>query len=166
MFTSGSSEPSNLTNRKTKRETVVIFAISSLFMLAVVNAEAAESARAVSIHSSCSDKISSAVVSALNEEVQMSTKYRVVRSLSDDGKMDLVLTIQMNCAERGDVAAIATIYGQAKCFSTSNCHLATDGLSLRSDLCDSKAVVECGRELFKAFDTYVSNPLSPQLRLN
>lgn len=80
-------------------------------------------------------------------------------------RMDGVLTADMKCTERDDVAAVATAYGEAKCFSSKNCHLAVDGTSLRPDLCDSKAAAECGRALFKAFDDYVSNPLGPPLKL-
>jgi hypothetical protein len=79
--------------------------------------------------------------------------------------MDVVLTIDVKCAEREDVAAVATVYGKAKCFSPTNCHLAIDGSSMRSDLCDSKAAAECGRTLFRAFDDYVTNPLGPPLKL-
>jgi hypothetical protein len=72
----------------------------------------------------------------------------------------------MKCTERTNIAAVATVFGAAKCFSVKNCHLTIDGSSLRSDLCDSSASAECGRVLFKAFDDYTSNPVSPPLKLN
>ena len=126
---------------------------------------AAEPLRPVFIKTNCEGKISSAVLSSLRGEFGSSQKYRLARTLTDDGQMDVVLTINMNCTERSSVLAVATAYGRAKCFGITNCHLSIDGSSLRSDLCDSKAAAECGRALFKSFDEYMSNPIEPPLKL-
>lgn len=130
-------------------------------------ANAAETPRPVSIKATCDGKISSTVISTLREKIGNSQKYRLVHTLTDDGqKMDVVLTIDINCTERNKFVAIATVYGRAKCFGVHNCHLAIDGSTLRSDLCDSDGVAECGQTLFKAFDDFVNNPLAPRLNLN
>jgi len=113
----------------------------------------------------CDGKISSAVLSGLREDIGRSQKYRLTRGLSDEGKMDVVLTINIDCAERDNIAAVATVYGQAKCFGAKNCHHTVDGSSIRSGLCDSNAAAECGRALFKAFDLYMTNPFGPPLKL-
>jgi hypothetical protein len=140
--------------------------LALVVMLAVGTAHSSETVRRpVSIHSLCPGSIVSAVIVALTEEFQASPQYRIARTLSDEGQMDVVLTIQLNCAERDKTAAIATVYGQAKCLSETNCHLSTDGLSLRSALCDSAAVDECGHTLYKAFDSYVNNPNRPVLQI-
>lgn len=120
----------------------------------------------VFIRATCSDKISSAVLSSLREELSRSQRYRLVHTLTDEGQMDKVLTIEMNCAERHSVAAIATVYGKAKCFGSKNCHLSVDGSSIRSDICESNNALVCGRELSQAFDSYASNPLSPKTHLD
>jgi len=85
-------------------------------------------------------------------------------SLDDNGRMDEVLTIYVNCAERNGVAAFAVVYRRAKCFGPNKCHGVVDGASLRSPLCDN-AAAECGQTLFKEFDTYVirSNPTELKL---
>jgi hypothetical protein len=128
-------------------------------------ANAAEGPRSVFIHAGCDGRISSAALFSLREEIRTSQKYQLVRTLDDEGRMNVVLTFYMNCTERSDVAAIAFAYGQAKCFSSKNCHLAVDGSSVRSALCESNAAAQCGRTLFKAFDDYMSNPPGPPLKL-
>lgn len=136
-----------------------------LFTLVPLAANSAESPRPVSVKATCLGKISSGVLSSFREEIRASQKYKLVPNLSDNGRMDVVLTVDMNCTEGNDVAAVATVYGKAKCFSSTNCHLTIDSSSIRSDLCDSKAAAECGRTLFKAFDNYMGNPLGPRLKL-
>ncbi len=136
-----------------------------LFALAPLAASAVESPRSVSIHAVCDGKIPSAVLSSFREGIRTSQKYRLVRTLDDEGRMGVVLTIDMNSAERIDIVAVAITYGLAKCFSSTNCHVTIDGNSIRSALCDANAAAECGRALFKAFDDYVSTP-RPPLKLN
>jgi hypothetical protein len=137
--------------------------ILMLFTLVSLAANGAKSPSPVFVKAACDGKISSAVISTLREEIGNSQKYRLVRTVADNGQMDVVLTIEVNCTERNKLAAIATIFGRAKCFGVKNCHLAIDGSSLRSDLCDSDGVTECVRTLFRAFDDNVSNPLAPPL---
>lgn len=126
----------------------------------------AQSSRPVFIKTTCDGKISSAVLSALKSEIGRSQKYRMVHTLDDDGQMDNVFTINLKCTENTNSVAIALIFGEAKCLGDKNCHLAIDASSLHSELCESEAPAECGRALFKTFDEYASNPLSPHLRLN
>jgi hypothetical protein len=99
-------------------------------------------------------------------QINASPKYQSIPNLGDNGRMDVVLHVQMSCAERDNVTAVATVYGEAKCFGPRNCHASMDGTSLRVALCDPSAAADCGRMLFKAFDDYVSNSPSPVLRLN
>jgi hypothetical protein len=148
---------------KTQMERLILVLLFTLVPLA---ASAAESPRSVFIHAACDGKISSAVLSSLREGIRTSQKYQLVRTLDDEGRMDIVLTIYMNCAERSDVAAVAIGNGLAKCFGTTNCHLSVDGSSIRSALCDASAAVECGRALFKAFDEFMKRPNPAQLKLN
>jgi hypothetical protein len=125
----------------------------------------AQSPSSVFVKTACDGKISSALLASLRDAISNSQKYRLMRTLADDGQMDIVLTINMHCTERNNSAAVATVFGKAKCLSTTNCHLAIDGSSLKSSLCDADVAAECGRTLFKLFDDYVSNPLKPPLTL-
>jgi hypothetical protein len=45
----------------------------------------------------------------LKEAITASGQYRFVSSLDDEGKLDLVHTIYMTCAENNDVTAVATL---------------------------------------------------------
>lgn len=138
----------------------------SLFTLVSSVANAADSTRSVFIHAACDGKISSATLSSLIETIRTSQKYQLVRSLDEKApSANVVLTLYMNCTERFDVAAIAFAFGQAKCFGSKNCHVAVDGSSIRSALCDFKVAPECGRALFMAFDDYMSNPPASPLKL-
>ncbi|MCU1302514.1 MAG: hypothetical protein JWQ87_2798 [Candidatus Sulfotelmatobacter sp.] len=105
----------------------------------------------------CDGKLSSAAIVSLKEEIGNSQKYHVVPNLSDEGRMGVVITIGMACSERTEVAAIATTYGKGKCFPGAYCHQAVDGSSLKVALCDSNAIADCGRTLFKTFDDYASH---------
>jgi hypothetical protein len=105
-----------------------------LVPLACVAAVAADSSSPVFIKSACDSKISAVALSSLKSEIITSQKYRLASNLSDNGQMDSVLTINMICTERNDVAGIATAFGRAKCFDTANCHLTIDGSSLSSVL--------------------------------
>jgi hypothetical protein len=139
--------------------------LGSLLTLAPVAVRAADAPKFVFVKASCLDKISSDVLSSLEEGIRNSQKYRWARNLGDGDQMGIVFTINVSCSERKNVVAVATVFGAAKCFSATNCHHAIDGSSIRSDLCDANAAEECGRTLFKAFDDYVSNPIKPQLKL-
>jgi hypothetical protein len=136
-----------------------------LLTFASLTGNAAEGPRPVFIRAACDGKISSAILYSLKQELRSSQKYQLIPTLDDSGRMDIVLTIEMSCTERSDVAAVATAYGEAKCFALNNCHATFDALSLKSVLCDSNATAECGRARFKAFDDYMSNPLRPPLKL-
>lgn len=141
-----------------------------VFTLAATAANAADTPKSsVFVKSSCDGKISTELMASLKAEIEGSQKYHSVPNLSDEGRMGEVLTIQIACSERTDVAAIATTFGKGKCFPGAYCHGVVDGSSLKSALCDLSASAECGRTLFKAFDDYVSrmtSPSAPQLQLH
>lgn len=143
---------------------LIVFISTLTFTFAA--GQVADAQRPVFIKGVCLEKISSDVLSSLKNEIRNSQKYRLVRDQSDEGKMDIVLTINMSCTEHKDISAIATVFGRVKCFGPTNCHHAIDGSSVRADLCNGDAATECGRSLFKAFDDYVINPIKPQLKLN
>lgn len=151
------SEEIFVRNRVWRKTRIAGLVLILLFTLASLPASAAENLRSLFIHAACDGKISSAVLSSLKEEIRTSTKYQLVPGLDDNGRMDTVLTIYMNCAERSDVAAVATSHGWAHCDSVTDCRGTVDGSSIRSTLCDAIAAAECGRTLFKAFDAYVSS---------
>src|SRR5271169_293548 len=86
--------------------------ILMMFTLLSLAAKAAESPRPVLVKAVCDSPISSAVISNLRAEISNSQKYRLVRDASDNGEMDVVLTIEVKCTERNKFAAIATIFGR------------------------------------------------------
>lgn len=134
---------------------------SIVFSILVVSAQGIESTKPVFVKaSSCDGRISSVAIYALQEEISRSAEYRLVKDLSDEGKMDVVLTINLSCTERDKIGGVATAYGHAKCLGVKNCHYVIDGSSLRSALCDSETAVQCGKSQFKSFNDYVrhSNP--------
>jgi hypothetical protein len=139
-------------------QSILIFLI-----LSVPSGSRAETGEPVFIKASCQGMISSAALSELHTQISGSHKYRVAERVEDEGRMDVVQVIYMDCTEHNDIVAIATVYGKAKCLGVNNCHLSLDGASIRSDVCDSKATAECGRTLFKAFADYVKKPIKPQL---
>jgi len=138
----------------------------SMLALAPLVGHAADSPKSVFVVGSCLDKIPSDVLSSLQEQIRDSQKYRLAHNLGDGDQMGLVLTINVSCTERKNVAAIATVLGAAKCFSATNCHVAIDGSSVRADLCDTSTAAECGKAIFKWFDDYRSSPIKPALKLN
>lgn len=81
------------------------------------------------------------------------------------GWVGVVLTIDMNCTESKEIAAVAIAYGLARCVSSTDCRQSVDGNSIRSALCDSIAAEACGRALFKVFDNYMNSPIAPRMKL-
>jgi len=95
------------------------------------------------------------VLASLKEAISTSGKYRLVSTLDDEGKLDLVHTIHMTCVENNDVSSVATQYGIAKCKSSKECGSIIDGDSLNVSLCNANLSADCGRALFKGFDYYM-----------
>jgi hypothetical protein len=138
----------------------------SLLGLVSLMGHAADTPRSVFVKANCLEKISSDVLSSLEKEMRNSQRYRWARNLGDGDQMGVVFTINISCTEHKNVAAIATVFGAAKCFSATNCHHAVDGSSIRADSCDATTAAECGEALFKAFDDYMNNPIRSPLKLN
>jgi TPR repeat protein len=105
--------------------------------------------------SRCDSKLSSIVLASLKEAIGASGKYRLVSTLDDEGKLDLVHTIYMTCVENNEVSSVATQYGIAKCKSSKECGSIIDGDSLNVSLCNANLSTDCGRALFKGFDYYM-----------
>jgi hypothetical protein len=73
----------------------------------------------------------------------------MVPNLSDNGKMDVVLTINMVCPERDNVIGVASVYGMAKCSGPQNCHPSIDGSRWNMLMCDPNGQAQCGKEHFR-----------------
>lgn len=97
-----------------------------LLSTTVLRANEALGQAPVFIHAACDGKISTSFISSFREEVRALKKYRLVSTVDDGGRMDLVLMVYVNCTESPSVSAIAFAFGQAKCTSTKNCHLALE----------------------------------------
>ena len=146
----------------------LFFSVSVLlFILSVVSqSSAGETPQPVFVHSGCEGKASAEVLFSLKENVKNSRAYQLVRTLDDNGRMGIVLTVYMDCAERNDIVGIATSYGVAKCYGEKNCHLSVDGRSIKSTLCAARDASECGKSLFNAFDNYVKTSSRTVFKLN
>ena len=144
--------------------------LAAFFTVATLAASASDVPKSsVFVKAACEGKLSSAVLATLKEEIGNSPKFHLVPNLTDEGRMGELLTIALACSERADVIAVATTYGKAKCFPGAYCHQAADGSSLKVSLCDSNAIAECGKALFKTFDDYaghMNSPGAPQLQLH
>lgn len=108
--------------------------------------------RPIFLHSTCDGKLAPAVLSSFKEAISASQRWELVPNLSDNGKNDVVYTVDMICGERNNAVSIASIYGAAKCFSPTNCHVAVDGHTLNILMCDPNGEAQCGKELFKEFE--------------
>lgn len=102
--------------------------------------------------SSCEGKLASVLFSSFKEAISTSQRYEVVADLSDSGKMDAVLIIQMACGEHNNFVSVGSVYGMAKCFGPKNCHVSLDGHTLNVLMCDPNGEAICGKELFKEFE--------------
>ena len=139
----------------------------NLFLLlfitsATLFAHAGDEQQPVFIRAGCDGLKSSIVLGWLTKSVNDSPKYRLVSSLEDNGHLGTVIhTIYMMCRENNEVTAVATQYGIAKCHSSKQCASVIDGDSLNVALCNANVTPDCGRALFKAFETYMSIPNRP-----
>jgi TPR repeat protein len=101
----------------------------------------------------CDGKLASVLFSSFKEAISTSQRRELVRDLSDNGKMDTVLTIQMACKEHNNNSvSVKSAYGMAKCFGPKNCHAALDGRTENVLSCDPNGEPICGKELFKEFE--------------
>ena len=114
----------------------------------------------------CQDKLSSVLFSSFKDSMHAGiARYEIVPDLSDYGKNDVVLVIQMTCGERNNAVSVASIYGLTKCFGPKNCHQSINGSTLNLLMCDPNGEKQCGLELLKELDYVLSrtDPRSMQL---
>lgn len=139
------------------RKLLVLFLVT-----ASVVAYAGDERQPVFIRAHCQGLKGGMVLSWLTKSVTDSPKYRLVSGLDDNGHFGTVVhTIYMSCVENNDVTAVATSYGIAKCYGHNKCGSVLDGESINAALCNANVTPDCGRALFKAFETYMSIPNRP-----
>jgi hypothetical protein len=126
-------------------------------------AYAADSPKPVLVKATCDRETSTPLLSSFQEAIQTSNRYEMVPNLSDNGKMDVVLTINMACAERDNdnVIGVASVYGMAKCLGPQNCHHSIDGSRLNMLMCDPNGQAQCGKEHFRELEFVLSKSNSP-----
>ncbi len=100
----------------------------------------------------CDGKLASVLLSSFKEAITTSQRHELIRDLSDNGKMDTILMIQMACEERNNSVSVTSTYGEAKCFGPKNCHVAFDPRTGNVLSCDPNGEPICGKELFKEFE--------------
>ena len=100
----------------------------------------------------CDGKLASVLLSSFKEAISTSQRHELIRDLSDNGKMDTVLIVQMSCEERSNSVSVTSTYGEAKCFGPKNCHAALDPRTGNVLSCDPNGEPICGKELFKEFE--------------
>jgi len=126
--------------------------------------QAQTSQKPLFVMAQCDGKVSSLIVTALKNAA--SQKYHLISTVNDIGRRGLVQTIQLICGEHEDVAAIATLFGVAKCKSTKLCLAKSDDRSLNVALCDTNLFVVCGRAIFEKFDAYITHPDRTALKID
>jgi hypothetical protein len=122
-----------------------------------LGAHAEQGPRPIFIKATCDGTIPSNLLASFKEAISASQKYQLVPTLDDNGRMDVVIVVEMSCVERNKIVAVASAFGLAKCFGPKNCHSTLDGTSLSALLCDPNGEVVCGRELFKGLEYYLAN---------
>lgn len=120
----------------------------------------AQRLKPVFLQPTCDGKLASVLLSSFKDAISTSQRYELVLNLSDNGKMDAVIIIQMACGENHNAVSVGSIYGMAKCFGFQNCHVSLDGHTLNVLMCDPNGEAICGKELFKEFE-YVLATTSP-----
>lgn len=144
---------------------ILLFTVASLGVAAQDQQQAhsqdqpqARRLRPVSLqHSACNGKLASVLFSSFTEAISTSQRYELVPDLSDNGKMDAVVIIEMACGERNNAVSVGSVYGMAKCFGPKNCHVSFDGHTLNVLMCDPSGEAICGKELFKELEYVLAN---------
>ena len=138
-----------------------------LFVLCSLVSLAQEHPKPVFIKATgCESKLTSVLFSSFKDSMKAGiARYEIVPDLSDYGKNDVVLVIQMACGEHNNAVSVASIYGLSKCFGPGNCHQSINGSTLNLLMCDPSGEKQCGFELLKELDYTLSrtNPRGMQL---
>jgi len=113
---------------------------------------ASTTAQTRSSPATCDGKPASVVFSSFKEAISTSQRHELVRDLSDNGKMDVVITVRMLCVEDKGNVAVASVYGLAKCFGPKNCHVSVNDSTLNALLSEPGIETQSGINLFKGFD--------------
>ena len=108
--------------------------------------------RPVVLQAGCDGKLASVLLSSFKDAISTSQRFEVVPNLSDNGKMDSVIIIQMACGESHNTVSVGSVYGMARCFGPTNCHVSFDGHTLNVLMCDPNGEAICGKELFKQLE--------------
>jgi hypothetical protein len=144
------------------RTLLLIFAVT----FASLAAHASDQLKPVFLKTNCILKSGSVILSAFKEELQNSKKYELVADLSDNEKMDVVISVQMICEEDKGNVAVASVYGYAKCFGPKNCHVSVDGSTLTALLSEPGIERQSGINLFKEFDDMQAESKNHQMVLD
>lgn len=118
----------------------------------VQNPPSTKHSKPVFLQPTCEGKLASVLLSSFRDAISTSQGYELVSDLSDNGKMDAVVIIQMACGESHGAVSVGSIYGVAKCLGVKNCHVSLDGHTLNVLMCDPNGEAVCGRELVKEFE--------------
>jgi len=106
----------------------------------------------VFLQPTCDGKLASALLSSFKDAISTSQRYELVPNLSDNGKMDAVIVVEMACGEHNNFVLVGSIFGLAKCFGPNNCHESLNGHTLNVLMCDPDSEATCGKELFKELE--------------
>ena len=112
----------------------------------------AKRVKPIFLQATCDGKLASVLLASFKEAISTSHRYELVSTLSNNGKMDAILIVQMTCGENNNFVSVGSIYGMAKCFGSQNCHLSLDGHTLNVLMCDQNGETVCGKELLKEFE--------------
>jgi hypothetical protein len=155
-------------DRGDEREAVTMRTLLLIFSVIFASqaAHASDQMKPVFLKTNCILKSGSVILSAFKEALQDSKKYELVPDLSDNGKMDAVISVQMICEEDKGNVAVASIYGLVKCFGPRNCHASVDASTLTALLSEPGIERQSGINLFKEFDEMQAKSKNHQMVLN
>jgi hypothetical protein len=146
----------------TMRTLLLIFSVT----FASLTAHAGNQLKPVFLKTNCTLASGSMILSAFKEALDNSKRYELVPDLSDNGKMDVVISVRMICEEDKGNVAIASVYGLVKCFGPKNCHASVDGSTLTALLSEPGLERQSGVNLFKEFDEMQAESKNHQTVLN
>src|SRR5262249_3815039 len=96
-------------------------------IFASLGAHASDQLRPVFLRTNCTLKSGAVILSAFTQSLNDSKEYELVPDLTDKGKMDVVISVQIVCSEDKGNVAVASVLGMVKCFGPKNCHSSIDG---------------------------------------
>jgi hypothetical protein len=113
----------------------------------------------VFVKSSCKESVGIEVLASLRQEIRTSAGYQLANSLNDNGGNDVVITVDIVCAEAViasvRMVSVASLFGTGTC-TFGTCSITPNQLTLQTQLCGESQAPKCGKAIFVSLDEYMS----------